>query len=274
VRKLVLGGAAMLSLGVMSTSTVLAADLPSLKDTPAPIASGWVFEATLDGWAPSLIANVGVRNLPTVSSDVGFFTLLRHLNGVVPLTLTAKNENFILGVDLYWSAVSVGAHIPASNTALGPYGGLGANLRLSQTFLTGFAGLRLPVQASNLSVYGIAGARVVDMTATIGLDTAIPAVGVSGSQTKIWADPIIGLTAHYTINDKWFLTGEADIGGVANSVTWQTFGAIGYNWTPSITSTLGFRALYVEYMESVKRDGSFRYQQTMLGPQLTVSYLF
>ena len=276
MRKLMLGGAAMLSLGAMSAATALAADLPSLKDAPAPapIASGWVFEATLDGWAPSVIANTGVGHFPTMTADVGFFTLLRHLDGVAPLTLTAKNENFILGLDLFWSAASVGAHIRATDTALGPYGGVGANLRLSQTFLTGFAGVRLPVQASNLSVYGIAGARFVDVTATLGLDTAIPGVGISGSETKIWADPIIGLTAHYTINPKWFLTGEADIGGVSNSWTWQTFAAVGYNWTPSITSTLGFRALYVDYTESAKRDGSFRFQQTMLGPQLTVSYLF
>jgi hypothetical protein len=277
MRKLVLGGA-ILVLGVMSTSTVLAADLPSLKDAPAsalaPIASGWVFEATIDGWAPSLIANVGVRNLPSVSSNVGFFTLLRHLNGVAPLTLTATNENFILGVDLFWSAVSVGAHIPASNTALGPYGGLGASLRLSQAFLTGFAGVRLPVQASSLSVYGVAGVRLVDMTATLGLDAAIPGIGVSGSETKAWADPIIGLIAHYTINDKWFLTGEADIGGVANSMTWQAFGAVGYNWSQSVALTAGFRALYAEYEESAKWNGSFRFQQTMLGPQLTVSYRF
>ncbi|MGP0104228.1 hypothetical protein [Rhodoblastus sp.] len=276
--KLLPGGGAILSLIVMSASSVLAADLPSLKEAPAPapppIAGGWVFEATLDGWAPSPIANVGVRRLPTVSSDVGFFTLLRHLNGVVPLTLTAKNENFILGLDLYWSAVSAGAHIPASNTALGPYGGLGANLRLSETFLTGFGGVRLPTQGSDLSVYAIAGARFVDLTATLGLDAAIPGIGVSGSQTKDWADPIVGLAAHYTLNDKWFLTGEADIGGVANSATWQTFAAVGYNWSQSVALTVGFRALYVDYTEAVKQNGSFRLQQTLLGPQLTVSYLF
>ncbi len=278
MRKFMLGGAAILSLGAISASTALAADLPSLKNAPAPapatIASGWVFEATIDGFAPSLIVNAGVRNLPTVSANVGFFTVLRHLNGVIPLTLTAKNDNFIVGVDVFWAALSAGAHIPASNTALGPYGGLGANLRLSETFLTGFGGVRLPTQGSDLSVYAIAGARFVDLTATMGLDTAIPGIGVSGSQTKDWADPIIGLTAHYTINDKWFLTGEADIGGVTNSATWQTFAAVGYNWTPSIVSTLGFRALYVDYTESVKRDGSFRLQETLLGPQLTISYLF
>ncbi len=61
---------------------------------------------------------------------------------------------------------------------------------------------------------------------------------------------------------------------MTNSVTWQAFAAIGDNWTPSITSTLGFRALYVEYMESVNRDGNIRNQQTILVPQLTVSYLF
>lgn len=274
MRKLVLGAI----LALTPASTVLASDLPDVKEAPAaalaPIAGGWVFEATLDGWAPSLIANVGVHHFPTMTADVGFFTLLRHLDGVAPLTFTAKNENFIFGLDLFWSAASVGAHIHAPNTVLGPVGGVSANLRLSQTFLTGFAGVRLPVLSPELSVYGIAGARFVDVTATLALNTAIPGFALSGSQTKIWADPIIGLAAHYTLNPKWFLTGEADIGGVSNSLTWQAFAAVGYYWTPSITSTLGFRALYVDYTESVHRDGSFRFQQTMLGPQLTVSYLF
>lgn len=278
MRTNILGGAAIFALGVMSASAVLAADLPSLKDAPAPapapVSSGWVFEATLDGWAPSMIANVGVRRLPTVSADVGFFTILRHLNGVAPLTFTAKNDNFILGVDLFWSAMSVGAHVPASNTILGPYGGLGANMRMGETILTGFGGVRLPTPGTDLSIYAIAGVRFVDLNASLGLDTAIPGIGFSGSQTKDWANPIIGLTARYALNDKWFLVGEADIGGVINSATWQTFAALGYDWTSSISTTLGFRALYVDYTESVKRYGSFRFQQTLLGPQLTVSYRF
>jgi hypothetical protein len=278
MRNIMRGGAIVLAFGVAVPASVHAADLPTLKEAPAPapapIESGWRFEATIDGWAPSIIANVGVRNLPTASANVGFFTLLRHLNGVAPLTVTARHDNFLLGLDLFWSAASVGAHIRAANTALGPYGGLSSSLRLSQTFLTGFAGLRLPVPASNLSLYGIAGARFVDVTSTLGLDTAVPGIGTSGSQTKEWVDPIVGLSAHYTINDKWFLAGEADIGAVANSTTWQTFAAVGYNWTPSISSTLGFRALYADYTEAAKLGGSFRFQQTLLGPQFNVAYAF
>jgi len=271
-------GAAFLALGLSAPTNLLAADLPSLKEPPAPVApapvSGWRFEATMNGWAPSSIANVGVGQLPTMASNVGFFTLLRHLNGVAPLAFTAKNENFILGVDLYWSAVSAGAHVRAANTALGPYGGLSANMRLGETLLTGFAGVRLPVQMANLALYGIAGARFSNVSMTLGLNTAFPGVGLTASQSENWTSPIVGFTANYTINDKWFVTSEADIGGTGNSATWQAFGALGYNWSSTISATMGFRAVYVDYQKSNGMGGSFRYQQTLLGPQLAVSYAF
>ncbi|MCI4678627.1 hypothetical protein K9U39_05190 [Rhodoblastus acidophilus] len=278
MRKIVRRGAIVLAFSVTVPAPVLAADLPTLKEAPAPapapIPSGWRFEATINGWAPSSIANAGVGHLPTVSSNLGFFTLLRHLNGVVPLAFTAKNENFILGLDLYWSAVSAGAHVRASNTALGPYGGLNGSLRLSETFLMGYAGVRLPIQIANLAAYGIAGARFSNVNTTIDLNTFIPGIGLSGAQSENWTDPIIGFTANYAFNDKWFLTTEADIGGTGNSATWQAFGALGYNWTPRISSTVGFRALYVDYRKWNGDGGSFRFQQTLLGPQATISYAF
>src|SRR5208282_4797960 len=55
--------------GLLSAASAFAADLPTKKEAPAPIPepvlpSTWHFEATLDGWAPSLNASMGVRNLP------------------------------------------------------------------------------------------------------------------------------------------------------------------------------------------------------------------
>ena len=38
-----------------------------------------------------------------------------------------------------------------------------------------------------------------------------------------------------------FLT---DLGGLDNSATGQVLSSVGYNWTPSITATLGYRVLH------------------------------
>lgn len=273
VRKIILGGAGLLALSALSPAPVVAADLPSLKEAPAPVPEPprWRFEATINGWAPGLITNVGVRNLPIASVDVGFFTLLRHLNGVVPLTVTAQNDNFLLGVDLYWTAVSAGASF---KHAAGPFGGVTAHMRLDETILTGFAGVKLPFQDPNLSLFAIAGARYVNVGVDLGLNTAVPGFNPYNSQSKDWVDPIIGLTGRYRLNDKWFLTGEADIGGYSNSLTWQTFAAVGYNWTSSISSTVGFRALYLYEQQRSDFTHNFRFQETVLGPQAAITYAF
>jgi hypothetical protein len=260
----------------LASAPAHAADLPSTKQAPVapePIPSGWRFEATINGWAPSLISNVGVRNLPTASMDAGFFTLLRHLNGVVPVTVTASKDNFLFGVDLYWTALSAGANFKRQGP-FSQFGGVSASVHLDETILTGFAGLRLPVFSPDLSLFAIAGARYFNVGVDLSLNTAIPGYNWTNSQSRDWVDPIVGLTGQYRLNDKWFLTGEADIGGYNDSLTWQTFGAVGYNLTPAISTTVGFRALYAYEKQPGNVTGNFRFQQTMLGPQLAVGYAF
>lgn len=277
MRKIILSSAALLAIGSTAPSTAFAADLPSIKEAPAAPAptNDWHFEATINGWAPSVIANVGVATLPTASANVGFFKLLSKLNGVVPVSVVGHNENFIVGLDLYWSAVSMGASFHRAAATNPEFANVSASLRSAQTILTGFGGVRLPVQIADLSVYGIAGARYFSVNNTLGLSVAVPGYGLTDSKGNDWVDPIVGLTAHYRINDRYFLTGEGDIGGYSSdSVTWQTFGALGYHFTQSISTTVGFRALYVDYRQANHFNGSFRFQETLLGPQATINYAF
>ncbi len=105
---------ALIALGLMSSAPALAADLPSVKEAPvltvAPSPSDWRFEATINGWAPSVLVNTGFARLPNTSASLGFFTLLRHLYGNVPVSFTARNDNFITGLDLYWVRLGANAH--------------------------------------------------------------------------------------------------------------------------------------------------------------------
>ena len=99
--------AILVAVGALTALPVFAADLPTEKPAPALIPepvlpSTWHFEATLDGWAPSLNLSMGVRNLPAIPVYASIFQLLPHLEGYVPVSFVAYNDTFIVGADLVW----------------------------------------------------------------------------------------------------------------------------------------------------------------------------
>jgi hypothetical protein len=153
--------AAVLAASLASSAPVFAADLPmpALAPTPMTISSGWHFEATIDGWAPSLWANVGVRQFPTVSVYADVYKILRHLYGIIPVSAVAYNDNFVVGADLFWSRIGVNGSFGQAD---GPLGGVNANLKLDETFLTLYSGVRLPIASPALNLYGIVGTRVIN----------------------------------------------------------------------------------------------------------------
>ncbi len=267
---------ALIALGLLSSAPVLAADLPSVKEAPvftlAPAPSDWRFEATINGWAPSLLVNTGFARLPSTSASIGFFTLLRHLYGNVPVSFTARNDTFITGLDLYWVRLGANAHFNVEPGS--PFGGVNAGLTMGQTILTGFGGVKIPFGSPNFSLYGIVGARFVNLNESLGLDVPVVGFAQYASITRNWADPIAGVVVRNKFDDKWFADGELDVGGTGGSATWQAFGAVGYNWTPSISSTLGFRALYLYDQQYNQFGGSFRIHETLYGPQSTITYKF
>ena len=84
----------------LAARAALAADLPTEKPAPGPVPlpalpSSWHFEATIDGWAPSLNASLGVRNVPALPVYANIFQLLPHLEGYIPVSFVAYNDNFI-----------------------------------------------------------------------------------------------------------------------------------------------------------------------------------
>ena len=59
------------------------------------------------------------------------------------------------------------------------------------------------------------------------------------------------------------------------SATAQGYGAIGYKWNQSLTTSLGYRILYVYYQTPANSgNGSFRFQEYLHGPEFNTSYTF
>jgi hypothetical protein len=86
----------LVGIGMLSAAPTIAADLPT-PPAPAPIPtpalSDWHFEATLDGWAPNMSVNSGLRTFPTLPVYANFFKLLEHLEGIIPISALEPLRN-------------------------------------------------------------------------------------------------------------------------------------------------------------------------------------
>jgi hypothetical protein len=79
----------------------------------------------------------------------------------------------------------------------------------------------------NLRLYGVVGARYVNLGDTLTLRTPVFGFTHTSSVTKDWADPGAGMAANYRVDDKWFLNGYVDAGGLSNSATGQGLAKVG-----------------------------------------------
>jgi len=218
-----------------------------------------------------MTGNTGIARFPTSPLFVSFEDILRHLDFVVMASAIARNDTFIGGVDLIWA--KLGSSLTYRNPSSVLYG-TQADLELTTTIATAFGGIRIPIGPPNLQLYGTLGARYFN--GGFGITLNVPVVGFQHdtSVSKDWIDPVVGLAAHYRIDDRWFVNAQADIGGLDNSATGQALGSVGYNWTQNISTTLGYRVLYGYDKQNNAGNGSFRFQSWIYGPFAGFKYSF
>lgn len=90
------------------------------------------------------------------------------------------------------------------------------------------------------------------------------------SQTETWADPIVGLKGHFSITPEFYLTGWGLIGGGASAeLTWDLMGGAGYQFSPSFSAVIGYRAAAVDY-----ENDDFVYDVVQHGPILGAVFRF
>ena len=271
-----IGRAIFVAVGVLGAAPVFAADLPTKKPAPAPIPeltlpSSWTVDLTFYGWALNMTGDAGIGRFPTSPFFVSFDDILRHLDFVVMASAIARNDTFIGGVDLIWARV--GSSLTYKNPSSVLFG-TQADIKLTPTIATAFGGVRIPIGSPNLQLYGTLGARYFNDGVAITLRTPVVGFEHHTSASRDWIDPVIGLAAHYRVNDKWFVNAQADIGGLANSATGQALGSVGYNWTQNISTTLGYRVMYGYDKDENARGGSFRLQEWIYGPFAGFKYSF
>lgn len=253
-----------------------AADLPTRKPAPEEIVapdlpSAWRYEITGYGWGTDIAGQTGVGPFPTSPLYINFLKILQHFQGGLMTSFVARNDNYIAGVDVILSRIGGGTNFRDPTSALF---GDHATVTLTQAIVTAFGGLRIPIGPPNLQLYGTLGARY--FYSRTALDLSFPVTGFEPSFaiTKNWVDPVAGLAGHYAINDRYFINFLADMGGLDNSATGQALASVGYNWTPSISTTIGYRVLYTYFRDDNGPLRDYRYQTWTYGPFAGFKYGF
>jgi hypothetical protein len=130
--------AAALVLAGLCGAPAAAADLPTKKPPPEEIVaprlpSKWTFEITGYGWGTDLAGQSGVGPFPTSPFFVNFLKLLQHFQGGLMTAFVARNDNYIVGLDVILSRVSGGTNFRDPTSALF---GDHATLTLTQAIVT------------------------------------------------------------------------------------------------------------------------------------------
>lgn len=232
-------------------------------------ASDWRFQVTLYGWLTALDGDVGVRDLPTSPVHASLSDVLDNLDGAAMGSFLATDGRWLLLTDLVLAKLS-------HEDQVGRYGRSTLDMDLSQTIATGAIGYWLPLGTPDFDLAVTGGLRYMRISSDIALTPADRPLTLSGDQSQSWIDPTIGLAAHWAIDERWFMNAIADIGGfgVGSKLSSNGYVGLGYMWTPSMSTAIGYRYLYEDYEDASAEGGSFRYNTTMHGPTFSLAWYF
>lgn len=263
-----LGAAALIAVALDGT-TAVAADVPVARPPAAEDARDWKFQLTLYGWATALNGDIGVRNLPTTRVDASFFDVLENLDGAAMGSAMANNGEWLFLADVVFAKLSAAR-------SSGAFGGSRVSADLTQTIVTGAVGHMLPTGRSDFDFAITGGVRYMSMDGSMSFKAGALPAKLSRSQRQWWVDPTIGFYARRQLDEMWFVSAIADIGGfgVGSKLSSTGYLGVGRMWNESVSTSLGYRYLYEDYEGPGAKTGRFRYNTTMHGPTLALAWHF
>ena len=145
----------------------------------------------------------------------------------------------------------------------------------TKTWIVSVAGFYRLVERQNGFLDVIGGFRYWSVDSELTLKGAafpnvFPERSISNSEN--WVDPLVGPKGLMPIGaSKFFVSGGVMIGGfgVGSDFMWDANANLGYQWTKSFSTTVGYRYLDVDY-----ESGDFLYDVSQDGPVLGLSWRF
>jgi hypothetical protein len=212
---------------------------------------------------PSMTGETGVRDLPSVDVDANVSDIFSRLQFGAMLYLEAKTDKWAITSDLLYMSlkqdVTPNIIINSGEVTAKQLGYELAGLYRILPFWEAGVGMRLNSINSEVNI----------LRNTIGGGTQSLGAGLS----RTWVDPIIITRFTHEIDNKWLFTVRGDIGGfgMGSDFTWQAQGYVGYRFSKLFQTSVGYRAIGVDYDNGSGAE-RFRYDMTTFGPNIRFGF--
>jgi hypothetical protein len=243
----------------------LAAFTPSAANADSSSEDQWRFNLAPYAWLAGQKGSVAtLPPLPPVDVDIGFWDdILGNINGALFLVGEARKEKYGVLFDIAY------ADIELENATPGPI--FSSVISRTKSWIVSAVGSYRLVEKPNVFGDLLVGIRYWSVDSTLGLKSAILR-DREVSNREDWLDPIIGLKGQSFLGSSpIFVNGGLLIGGfgAGSDFMWDANFNLGYRWTETFSTTLGYRYLDVDY----EKD-DFLYDVSQDGPVLGLSWVF
>jgi opacity protein-like surface antigen len=216
-------------------------------------AETWTYEATPYLNAAGLYGTVGAGRV-TAPVDLSSSDVLSHLDLVFQGAFLARKGQLSFGLDAEYVRLSD----DGSRSVTGPrgradvLGSLDAKITLS--ILQGNVGWRIIDEQTKVDVIG--GLRLtrlhgeLDLNGTLSVGDEVFGASRSLSDSKTWADGVVGGRVEHPVSDKVRLMGYADVGGGGSNLTWQVLAGLNWQVNKNYDVRFGYREISWDYSGS------------------------
>ena len=219
----------------------------------------WEWELTPYLWGAGLDGEVKVGRLPASGVEASFSDLWDVLDIGLMAAFEGHREPWGFLVDAFYVELSDSA--PAANPAFGE-----VEVELVQQMYQFAATYRVLEGKTSVDVLG--GARWYILQPDLTLNGG-PAAGRSVSGDEDWWDGFAGARVRHEINDRWWLTGGADIGAGGSDLSWQLLAGAGCRIGKRSSLKFGYRYLSVDY-----ENGDVLSDMATSGPYVGAGFKF
>jgi len=225
----------------------------------------WHFQLAPYAWLAGQEGTVAtLPGLPPADIDINFWDdIFGNINGALFLVGEARKNRFGIFMDIAYVDIEI------DDSTLAPY--FSSIDSRTESWIVSATGLYRLVEKPKAFLDLLAGARYWSVDSTLTLRPGL-LPGGEISNTQDWVDPIVGLKGLTSLGEsKFYVSGGLIIGGfgVGSDFMWDVNANLGYQWTETFSTTLGYRYLDVDY-----EDDAFLYDVAQQGPVLGLSWRF
>lgn len=282
-RAIVTRCAVVLALSLYGAQTAYAAD--DAAGRPEASAAGspeWAVQITPYLWAAGLKGDISpFKRAPTLGVEKSFSDVLSDLNLGGFAHIWGRRDRFVVSGDVMYVDTTDGHasgplpafQIPGLGVPIPPGATVDAKVDTKQFIATLQGGYRV-FTTPQFTLDALAGARVWRISNDVSVTASHPAIGTrsaSHGEKFSWIDPVVGARGFLSLTDNLSLQAQADIGGFGAGAdfTWSALATANYTFTDSLSASLGYKALDVDYDQ-----GGHVYDTRLAGPVLGVTYRF